>query len=147
MTKQTLELDGFLPYLVNRAGQRFVADFTPSLAEADVDVQMWRVMSVLYTRGEQSAGRLSALTSINLSTLSRLVGRMAEKGLITRERQGEDARSVLIRLTDEGCRRTRTLIPAAIELERSATADFSEAEQSALKALLVKLYRGMSTRV
>ena len=71
-----LELENYLPYLVNRTGQRFVAAFTPSLAMMEVDVQMWRVMSVLYVKGNQSAGELSALTSINLSTLSRLAGRM-----------------------------------------------------------------------
>lgn len=139
-----LELENYLPYLVNRTGQRFVAAFTPSLAMMEVDVQMWRVMSVLYVKGDQSAGELSALTSINLSTLSRLAGRMTEKGLIRRQRGGEDARSVIVVLTDKGREATEALIPKAAALEASATKGLTDTEIATLKGLLIRLYRGIA---
>ncbi len=144
MTTPELELENYLPYLVNRVGQRFVAEFTPALAAVGLDVQMWRVLSVLHGTGAQSAGDLSALTSINLSTLSRLVGRMAARGLIRRDRGDADARSVVIALTDDGRRHTEALIPKAAALETAATGNLSAQELDALKALLDRLYSEMA---
>ncbi|MPY72361.1 MAG: MarR family transcriptional regulator [Alphaproteobacteria bacterium] len=135
-----LRLNSYLPYLVNRVGQRLVAGFTPALRAQGMDVQMWRVMIVLHAEGPQSAGALSRLTSINLSTLSRLVARMEEKRLVARRRDGADARSVVVAPTEEGRRRTEALLPAAAALE--AAADFTEAELATLKSLLAKLYAG-----
>lgn len=139
-----MELGTYLPYLVNRLGQRFVADMTPTLAAAGIDVQMWRVLIALYQRGDQPVGALADLTSINISTLSRLIGRMAKQDLVERARGDADARSVIIRLTGNGRTVTQNILPKAIELQSGATADFSEAELATLRQLLAKLYAGMS---
>ena len=138
-----MELGTYLPYLVNRLGQRFVAEFSPALAAEGVDVQMWRVLSALYQRGEQPITVLSGLTSINLSTLSRLVGRMDAKGLVARQRGG-DARRVIVGLRPAGREVTERLIPAARALEDRAAEAFSEAELATLRQLLSKLYAGFS---
>ncbi len=138
-----MELGSYLPYLVNRVGQRFIARITPVLNEAGVDVQMWRVLIALYQRGARPVGALADLTSINLSTLSRLIGRMEGKGLVER-RRGDDARSVIVGLTAEGRAVTERIIPVAADLETDATDDFSEAELATLRQLLIKLYGGMT---
>ena len=90
-----MELGTYLPYLVNRVGQRFITDITPALSEAGVDIQSWRVLIALYQRGGQPVGALSDLTSINFSTLSRVLDRMEKKDLVQRLR-GSDARSFMI---------------------------------------------------
>jgi DNA-binding MarR family transcriptional regulator len=135
-----MRLETYLPYLVNRVGQDFVAAFTPSLRRAGIDVQMWRVLLVLYADGPQNAGGLSARTSINLSTLSRLAARMEEKGLISRRRDDADARGVVSALTDAGWARTEALLPEAERLEREAAAGFTAEELETLKSLLERLY-------
>ena len=138
-----MELGTYLPYLVNRLGQRFVAEFSPALAAEGVDVQMWRVLSALYQRGEQPITVLSGLTSINLSTLSRLVGRMDAKGLVARQRGG-DARRVIVGLRPAGREVTERLIPAARALEDRAAEACSEAELATLRQLLSKLCAGFA---
>ncbi|MBT6283890.1 MAG: MarR family transcriptional regulator, partial [Rhodospirillaceae bacterium] len=97
-----MELGTYLPYLVNRVGQRFISDITPVLSEAGVDIQSWRVLIALYQRGAQTVGALSDLTSINFSTLSRVLGRMEKKNLVRRVRDAEDARSFTVELTANG---------------------------------------------
>lgn len=139
-----MELATYLPYLVNRVGQRFVADLTPALNRAGVDIQSWRVLIALYQQGDQPIGELSALTSINFSTLSRVVGRMETKGLVARRRGLEDARSFTVELTEDGRAVTETILPEAVGLESRAIADFTEAEQATLRQLLVKLYAGLT---
>lgn len=141
-----MELATYLPYLVNRVAQRFVAEIGPALAEFGIDVQTWRVLIALYQQGDRPLGALAALTSINLSTLSRLVGRMESKGLVERRRSSDDARSVVIALTPAGRKATERILPSAAGLETQATADFSEAELATLRQLLVKLYGGIEAK-
>ena len=138
-----MELGTYLPYLVNRLGQRFVAEITPALAARGIDVQTWRVLIALYQRGDQPLGALADLTSINVSTLSRLVGRTEDRGLVERRKGPDDARSVIVALTAEGRAATEEILPTASALEEAATADFSEAELATLRQLLVKLYGGL----
>jgi DNA-binding MarR family transcriptional regulator len=140
-----LELGTYLPYLVNRVGQRFIADIAPALNEAGVDIQSWRVLIALYQRGGQPVGALSDLTSINFSTLSRVLGRMEKSDLVRRRRDTDDARSFTIELTENGRSVTEQILPRAAELEAQATSNFSEAELATLRQLLGKLYAGLDT--
>ena len=141
-----MELGAYLPYLVNRVGQQFIAGIAPVLNEAGVDIQSWRVLIALYQRGGQPVGALSDLTSINFSTLSRVLDRMEKKDLVRRRRGAADGRSFTIELTDHGREVTERIVPRAAELEARATGDFSEAELATLRQLLDKLYAGLSTR-
>ena len=138
-----MELGTYLPYLVNRVGQRFIADIAPALNEAGVDIQSWRVLIALYQRGGQPVGALSDLTSINFSTLSRVLGRMEKSDLVRRRRDTDDARSFTIELTENGRSVTEQILPRAAELEAQATSNFSEAELATLRQLLGKLYAGL----
>ena len=140
-----MELATYLHYLVNRLGQRFVSELSPALATQGVGVQDWRVLIVLYQRGEQAVGSLSKLTSINMSTLSRLISRMADRGLVERCRGYDDARSVTVKLTETGTALTEKILPSATSIEDNATQEFTEAELATLRQLLVKLYSGTVT--
>ena len=139
-----MELHTYLPYLVNRVGQQFISDITPVLNDVGVDIQSWRVLIALYQRGGQPVGALSDLTSINFSTLSRVLGRMEKKDLVHRLRGTNDARSFTIDLTQVGRAVTKTILPRAVALEVQVTANFSEAEIATLRHLLDKLYVGLS---
>jgi MarR family transcriptional regulator, organic hydroperoxide resistance regulator len=139
-----MELGTYLPYLVNRVGQQFISDITPVLGEVGVDIQSWRVLIAIYQRGGQPVGALSDLTSINFSTLSRVLGRMEKKDLVRRVRGTKDARSFTIELADAGRATTETILPRAAALEARATGNFSEAELATLRQLLGKLYAGMA---
>lgn len=140
-----MELATYLPYLVNRVGQRFVDAFAPALAAADVDVGMWRVLSVLHRHGDLPIGALAELTSVNVSTLSRLASRMDAKGLV-RRRRGGDARQVIVSVTESGRRTTEKLLPAARALEAEAAEALTGPELAVLRRLLTKLHAGIGEK-
>jgi len=139
-----LRLNNYLPYLVNRIGPPIEDGFAEELAEAGVTLQMWRVLAVLYEYGDQPVGALSQLTSIRISTLSRLIGRMGRKGLVSRRRDGDDARSVIVRLLKPGTAKAELLIPRAAAYEAQLLRNFTEAELTMFKHLLVKFYEGLA---
>ena len=140
-----MELSTYLPYLVNRLGQRFVSEITPALNEAGVNIQSWRVLIALYQGGQQTVGDLSELTSINFSTLSRVLDRMEDRNLARRQRGADDARSFTVILTSTGKAVTEKILPYAKDLEVLATSDFTEAELNKLRELLSKLYMGLES--
>ena len=142
------DLGRYLPYLINRAGVRLAVAFGRELKPHRVGVQEWRVLAALAAHGAQRLSDLAALTSIDLSTLSRLVGRMGRGGLVTRGRVdrgriGGDRREVRVRLTVRGRQTTRGIIPMARHYEKVALAGCSPAEVRTLKRLLVRVYANL----
>jgi DNA-binding MarR family transcriptional regulator len=51
---------------------------------------------------DRTVNELARLTGVEISTLSRLLGRMSDMGLLSRRRDEADARSVIVSLTDKG---------------------------------------------
>jgi DNA-binding MarR family transcriptional regulator len=51
---------------------------------------------------DRTVNELARVTGVEISTLSRLLGRMSAMGLISRRRDAGDARSVIVSLTDKG---------------------------------------------
>lgn len=131
------------PYLVRRLGLRIGELFDRAVAAHGVDVSMYRVMAALAEEDGQQLGHLSMLTTIEMSTLSRLVGTMAAKGLLTRRRPRGNGRIVEISLSARGRRLALELMPIAARCEAIAVGGMSAAETLRLKALLDAAYHNL----
>jgi len=140
------DLAHYLPYLINRAGARLAVEFGREIQRHGIVLQEWRVLAALTAHGGQRLSDLAGLTSIDLSTLSRLVGRMVRAGLLSRERTDGDRREVAVALTDKGQRVTRAIVPVARRYERQALCGFRPMEQEALKTLLRRVYANLEQR-
>jgi DNA-binding MarR family transcriptional regulator len=136
-------LDDYLPYLLNRAGARIATSFGEEVRPLGGSLQMWRVLAALRARDGRRMGDLAATTSIELSTLTRLVDGMERKGLVTRRRDGRDARVVTLHATAAGRRLTQKILPIAERHETVALDGFSEAEATLLKTALRRLFDNM----
>jgi DNA-binding MarR family transcriptional regulator len=139
------DLGQYLPYLINRAGARLAVAFGQELRRHGVTLQEWRVMAALAAQGAQRLSDLAALTSIELSTLSRLIGRMQRSGLLSRDRANGDRREISLKLTAKGTRLTRTIILTAKQYERLSLRGISKTEEAQLKRLLVQVYANIGT--
>ncbi len=136
-------LYSFLPYLLNRAGVRIATCFDEDVRPLGASVQMWRVLAALREKDGRRMGDLSHTTSIEVSTLTRLVDNMEKKGLVERRRDPEDARAVALHVTSAGRRLTQRILPIAERYEAVALKDFSTREQQVLKQALRRLYANM----
>lgn len=140
----SLRLDDYLPYLINRAGVSLALRFGTALREAGITLQDWRVLAALRERDGLRLTELAARTSIEVSTLSRMISGLETTGRVSRERDSDDARAIAIRLTEAGATLTATLIPAAAALERTALTGLSDAEAGQLKTLLHRVYGNLA---
>lgn len=143
------DLSVYLPYLLNRAGSRIAGSFSETLKEEHgLTLSMWRVLAALHHRDGQFVGELSRMTTIEVSTLSRMLGTMQHRELVERRRPalqavGSDARTVAIHLTDAGRRLTEQLIPEALRYETTALMGFTDDEAQMLKSMLERLFENM----
>lgn len=136
-------LGSYLPYLLNRAGARIATAFGEEMRPLGATLQIWRVLAALYEQDGRRMGDLSATTSIDVSTLTRLVDNMEKKGLVARRRDAGDARAVVLQVAPAGRRLTARILPIAERYERVALEGFSAAEAEQLKAALRRLYANM----
>jgi DNA-binding MarR family transcriptional regulator len=144
LRRNRLNLPEYLPYLVNRLGAALVLRFTEeALAEHDLSIAMWRVLVALADSGPQRQIDLSGLTSVDVSTMSRLVTRLVKMRLVTRSRSANSNREVTIGLTAGAEKLIERLVPIALGLERDATAGLSAAELQKTKQCLRRMYRNL----
>jgi DNA-binding MarR family transcriptional regulator len=142
-----LDLGDYLPYLVNRIGTIVADQFgAEALAPHRLSIAMWRVMAVLASNGSQRQIDLADLTSIDSSTLSRLVTRLVHRGLVTRTRSTRSNREVAVKLSAKGTALVGRLIPIAHDYETVAIAGLSPQELAALKRCLRRVYSNMKMR-
>jgi DNA-binding MarR family transcriptional regulator len=139
-----LHLDDYLPYLINRVGSALVLRFTAeTLASHRLSIGMWRVLAVLSNNGAQRQVDLADMTSIESSTLSRLVTRIVRLGLVRRGRSRNNSREVLVQLTPKGRALVDRLIPVARELEHVAVAGIPEQELAVVRRVLRQMYANL----
>ena len=130
------KLTDTLPFMLYTISNHLSDSFAIELAEHKLTVSMYRVLAALLEREDQRLGELSDMIHIELSTLSRLIGGMKKRGLVSRRRHQSDERSVRINLTVEGRRTLEGLIPRAQYYERLAVRTLDRTQVTSLKATL-----------
>jgi DNA-binding MarR family transcriptional regulator len=142
-----VNLADYLPYLVNRVGSIIADQFgAETLAPHRLSIAMWRVMAVLAANGRQRQIDLADLTSIDASTLSRIVTRLVHLGLVTRTRSTTSNREVAVALSAKGSALVARLIPDARTIEADAAAGISAEELAIVKRCLRRMYSNMKNR-
>ena len=142
---RSLKLDDYLPYLVNRIGAALVARFTTdTLSGHGLTIDMWRLLAALSNSGGTRQVDLAGMTSIEKSTVSRLVTKLVRAGLATRSPSRTSNREVVVRLSAKGQRLVRRLIPVALNLERMACANASSSDLSVTKRVLRRVYANLA---
>lgn len=137
------DLENFLPYLLNRAGAKIADAFGRVARRHGVTLQMWRVLAALNQRDGQSVSSLANMTSIEISTLSRLLGQMQGRGLLQRRRDDGDQRSITVHRTAAAEAITATLVPIARAYEARAVIGLDQRQERQLKAMLRRLFSNL----
>jgi DNA-binding MarR family transcriptional regulator len=112
MSKSTASnLDEHLGYWL-RCLSNFVShSFAERLEKRDISVAQWVVLRTLYGNGGVTLNEAAALVGVDKSSLSRMVERLVQKGLLNRS-EGDDRRSVGLSLTPAG----KKLVPQLAKL-------------------------------
>lgn len=96
------------------------------------------VLMVLGQLAPIDSRQLSRAMGINPGTISVRVQSLVEKGLVTKDQDGEDRRRWRLQLTAEGARSHQKTVDGAIAYTREFLSALDETEQKAFHGLLVK---------
>ena len=107
-------MDELIPII---AGER--SALAHGCLQRDISMAHLHVMNLLAAQGPLSMSHLAALLRSGLPTVTGLVSRMEERGLLARTHATDDRRVVLVSLTDQG----RAQLEELTELRRRRLAD------------------------
>ncbi len=137
-------VDDYLPALLAQASHLISAEFHAVVTQQGFTVSEWRVLATLSDGEALSITRLVQITTLKQSTVTRVLDRMEAKGQIERLQSDFDRRVTLVRITAQGARTARQLIPLAREHEHRVLQPFGLERAEALKETLrsiVELHR------
>ncbi len=92
------QVDRYPFYLLNRLVGRYNAVIAARLRGIGLDVPAWRVLMILGERAPRGVRELADNAVIPLSTMTRIVQRMAAAGLVAAAASDEDARITTVSL-------------------------------------------------
>lgn len=128
-----------LPILLLRARESVMAWFRPHLREHGVTDHQWRVLRALAEAGCLEMRELSAACEVQAPSLSRIMPKLVEQGLIDRDNDPSDQRRVLARLTRKGERLVATVSDGSAAIYRDLLAVMGHDRLQALQAALMEL--------
>lgn len=128
-----------LPILLQKARESLVAPSRQTLAANDLTEQQWRVIRTTFVNGELNAQTLAAQSAILGPSLSRILNRLDQEGILHRKTSPGDQRELVISLTAKGKRLHQRMQPKVQADYDSFKGQFSAAKVKQLAELLNEL--------
>ncbi|MGX9347995.1 MarR family winged helix-turn-helix transcriptional regulator [Microbacterium sp. KNMS] len=104
----------------------------------------WRTLAILRERGPLRIGELARLSRITQPGVTRLIGGMADAGLVAREPDPDDSRAVRVAATERGEQAYVAWRVQLVEALLPRFADLSDSEWQALRTSAELLTRRMA---
>ena len=101
-TSELTRLDNQLCFAFYSVSNALTRMYGPVLAPLELTYPQYLVMLVLWERAPRGMGELSSQLGMDFGTLSPLVKRLEKSGRVTRTRDPEDERRVIVGLTKAG---------------------------------------------
>lgn len=82
---------------------------------------------------------LARVTDLDISSISRMLDRLENKGLVTRSRTEKDRRQVVVKITPKGRALVKKATPVAARVAAEAWHDVSEQERQTVRNIVDKI--------
>lgn len=133
-------------FLLNDSARLFRRAFNARTRETGITALQWRLITYLKRHEGIRQGPLADLIEVEPITLSRMVDRLEEAGLIERRADPTDRRAWRLYLTTHAIQMLGEMRPIAERLVEEATEGLSAAEREQLIALVEKVRTNLSRR-
>lgn len=131
-------LDAQIGFLLRKAHQRHRSIFSRSIGLKLAPTQ-FAALASLYTDGPTSQNHLGRRTAMDSATITGVIDRLAQRGLVVSNPSPDDDRLNIIDLSDEGRRLVEGLLPRAAEISDDTLAPLTASEAATLVRLLGKI--------
>ncbi|GAW93353.1 MarR family winged helix-turn-helix transcriptional regulator [Calderihabitans maritimus] len=134
-----MELHECINFLLSKAQQAVYRLFREELAPFGVTPAQYGVLNCLWNKDQQTPKQISETLHLDGSTLTGVLDRMEQKGLVRRIPDPHDRRTVRIALTSKGQELKRPLEQAIVRANNKVLENLSEEEVRQIKRLLDRL--------
>ena len=127
---------------VARLARHFDRGIRENMAEFDLEPAAFDVLATLRRSGTPymlTPGDLMRTAMVTSGAITQRLDRLEEGGLVTRRRNPDDERSVVVQLTRAGSRLVERVLPSHVEVEARLLDGLNAREQKQLTGLLRKL--------
>ncbi len=137
-------VDKYPFYLLNRLVSRYNSVIEARLRTIGLDIPFWRVLMILGEQAPRGVGEISEAAVINLSTMTRIVQRMAQTRLVRCTRRADDNRVTEVSLTALGKKKLAEGRRITAPVYAAAIGGFSQSEFRQAIEMLDRLYANLS---
>jgi len=134
-------VDSYLPYLLARASFSISSEFHAQVEAAGFTVSEWRILASLSGVKQRTVGELADIVLAKQPTVTKMVLRMVDQGLVMRTACTQDKRQAWVSLTLKGKKRVTPLLKKAAIHEKSVLSELGELQSHELKSILQKLFK------
>ncbi|WP_461404421.1 homoprotocatechuate degradation operon regulator HpaR [Falsiruegeria mediterranea] len=139
MTSSDRKISRSLPIMLLRGREKVMGPIRAMLADVDITEQQWRVLRVLTEEGAQDPTHIAHKACLLLPSLTRILQKLEEKGLIHRHPDPQDGRKQIVEVTETGANIIRENLGTSIELTRQLRDQMGEDRFELLLDLLNEL--------
>jgi len=132
-------VDTYLPYLLARASFSISSEFHAQVEAAGFTVSEWRILASLSGVKQRTVGELADIVLAKQPTVTKMVLRMVDQGLVMRTACTQDKRQAWVSLTLKGKKRVMPLLKKAELHEKQVLSSLGDTKSHALKSILQKL--------
>ena len=129
--------------LLNRTVSRYNIVIERCLRPIGVDIPTWRVLMILGEETPASIGRIAERAVINVSTMTRILQRMTDAGLVAGRPRADDSRVTEIELTTAGDETLAASRTAVAPVYAALIAGFTRRQFETLIARLDQLHANL----
>jgi len=102
MAYEELKLENQLCFPVYAASRLITREYQPFLDELEITYPQYLVLMVLWEYEHLTVNDIAKKLILNTNTITPLLKRMEQQGLINRKRSEEDERKVFVQLSEKG---------------------------------------------
>lgn len=137
-------LDDYPLYNLNRTSATYTQQTTERLKSLDMDQPSWRVLMLLGDKNPSTVGELSRRSVTKISTITRILIRMENDGLITRKPFPEDNRVIEVFITSKGTEMLLGLRSLASDVYKKAFIGVKDEDIVKFTNILMKIRQNLS---
>jgi DNA-binding MarR family transcriptional regulator len=131
-------------YLLVRTAGQYELAMANALRAIGMDLPSWRALMIVHEHSPTSVSEIAAEAVTRLSTMTRVVQRLEQQGLVKLAQSDSDARVTQVSITVNGERAALQVREVASQMFKAAFGDATSAEIAALNQMLRRLHGALA---
>lgn len=130
-------------YWLSQVHGRYTIAIEKALKKVNLDIPRWRILFTLKEEGTCSVSQISVHAIAKLPTVTKIIQRMKQDGLVDTRVRSDDGRVTEVVLTEKGMQAVEDIRGATKELFKQSFKGMTEAKIKRLNKLLEELFHNL----